>query len=87
MITIIARLEDNPSFGNVEKREIIGWGIPTSYSPSRTHKALWTKTPPTWMIVTLSILLAGVWGHYLFAIISLIIIKIDAKRKTNPKKE
>jgi hypothetical protein len=29
----------------------------------------------------LSILLAGVWGHDLFAIISLVRINIDAKRK------
>jgi hypothetical protein len=33
------------------------------------------------MIYTLSVLLAGVWGHYLFAIISLIRIRIDAKRQ------
>jgi len=41
----------------------------------------WTKIAPKWMIYTLSVLLAGVWGHYLFAIISLIRIKIDAARK------
>jgi hypothetical protein len=29
----------------------------------------------------LSILLTGVWGHYLFAIISLFLIKREAKRK------
>jgi hypothetical protein len=34
-----------------------------------------------WMIITLSILLMGVWGHYFFAIISLIRIKIEAKRE------
>ena len=80
-ITIISRFEEHPSFGNVEKRMIQKWGIPTNYSVPKTHRALWTKTPPMWMIITLSILLAGVWGHYLFAVISLIIIKIDAKRK------
>lgn len=80
-LTIIARFEDNPIYGNVERREVIKWGIPTSYAPTNTHRALWTKTPPMWMIITLSILLIGVWGHYLFAIISLILIRIDAKRK------
>jgi hypothetical protein len=80
-ITIISRFEEHPAFGNVEKRKIQKWGIPTNYSIPKTHRALWTKTPPMWMIITLSILLAGVWGHYLFAVISLIIIKIDAKRK------
>jgi hypothetical protein len=80
-ITIISRFEDHPVFGNVEKRTIQKWGVPTNYSVPVTHRALWTKTPPMWMIVTLSVLLTGVWGHYLFAVISLIIIKIDARRK------
>lgn len=80
-ITIISRFEEHPSFGNVEKRMTQKWGIPINYSIPKTHRALWTKTPPMWMIITLSILLAGVWGHYLFAVISLIIIRIDAKRK------
>jgi hypothetical protein len=85
MITVIARIEDNPVYGNIEKRETIGWGIPTTYSQPVTHRALWTKTPPTWMIVTLSILLAGVWGHYMFAVISLILIKLDARKKKKKK--
>jgi len=80
-ITIIARFEENMTFGNVEKRETLLWGLPTNYSVPASHRALWTKTAPRWMIYTLSILLAGVWGHYLFALISLIRIKIDAKRK------
>lgn len=80
-LTIIARLEENPTFGNVEKSKTISWGLHTDYSVPTTHRALWTKTAPKWMIYTLSVLLAGVWGHYLFALISLIRIGIDAKRK------
>jgi hypothetical protein len=84
-LTVIARIEENQTFGNIEKQFIIKWGIPTQYSLPTSHRALWTKTPPLWMIYTLSILLAGVWGHYLFAIISLIRIRLDAKKK-EPKK-
>jgi hypothetical protein len=80
-LVIIAKIEENATFGNVEKRETIKWGLPTDYSVPVTHRALWTKIAPRWMIYSLSILLAGVWGHYLFAIISLIRIKIDAKRR------
>jgi hypothetical protein len=81
IITIIAKYEENQSFGNVEKLSVLKWGVPTKYSEPKFHRALWTKTAPKWMIYTLSILLAGVWGHYLFAIISLIRIKIDAKKQ------
>jgi hypothetical protein len=80
-LTIIARFEENQTYGNIEKREILKWGLPTDYSVPKTHRALWTKTAPRWMIYTLSVLLAGVWGHYLFAVISLIRIKIEANRQ------
>jgi hypothetical protein len=79
-LTIIARFDDNPTFGNVEKSIVKQWGVPRDNSTPSTHRALWTKSPPMWMIITLSILLMGVWGHYFFAIISLIRIKIEAKR-------
>jgi hypothetical protein len=84
-LIIIAKIEDNATYGTIEKRETIGWGTPTDYSVPVTHRALWTSIAPKWMIYSLSVLLAGVWGHYLFAIISLIRIRIDAKRQA--KKE
>jgi hypothetical protein len=80
-ITIITKFEEHATFGNVEKRKELNWGVPTVYSAPSAHRALWTKTAPRWMIYTLSILLAGVWGHYLFAIISLIRIRIEAKKR------
>lgn len=87
-VTIIARFEEHPSFGNIEKRETIKWGLPSEYSVPSTHRALWTKGAPKWMIYTLSVLLTGVWAHYLYAIISLIRIKLEAGKedeKVNPK--
>jgi len=80
-VTIISKFVENTTFGNVEKRETLKWGLPTDYSVPKSHRALWTKIAPRWMIYSLSILLAGVWGHYVFAIISLIRIKRDADRK------
>lgn len=79
-LTIVAAMIDNATYGNVEKRVEKHWGIPTDYLPS-SHRALWTTRAPSWMIITLSILLAGVWGHYFFAIISLIRISRDAKKE------
>jgi hypothetical protein len=86
-VTIIAKFEENMTFGNVEKRETIKWGLSTDYSVPKTHRALWTKTAPRWMIYTLSVLLTGVWGHYLYAIISLIRIRKDAKNQKVENKE
>jgi hypothetical protein len=80
-IKVITKFEENATFGNVEKVASLKWGLSTDFSQPSTHRALWTKTAPRWMIYTLSILLTGVWGHYLFALISLIRIRIDAKRQ------
>jgi hypothetical protein len=82
-VTIIARFEDHPSFGNIEKRKTIKWALPSEYSVPSTHRALWTKGAPRWMIYTLSILLTGVWAHYLYAIICLIRIKIEARKEAD----
>jgi len=78
-LTIVAAFIDNATYGNVEKRQEIHWGIPTDYLPT-SHRALWTTRAPRWMIYTLSVLLAGVWGHYFYAILSLIRISRDAKK-------
>jgi hypothetical protein len=80
-LTIIAKFEEHETFGNVERASLQKWGIPSINPAPIAHRALWTKTPPMWMIITLSILLTGVWGHYLFAIISLIIIKRESKKQ------
>jgi len=79
-LTIISKFEEHPDFGNVERRIVTKWGVPYANSNPVAHRALWTKTPPWWMIITLSILLMGVWGHYLYAVISLIRIKRESKK-------
>jgi len=79
-LTILARFNDHWQFGNVEKRAVTSWGIPSSFDGAATHRALWTQVAPWWMIITLTILLAGVWGHYLFAIISIFRIWKEGKK-------
>jgi hypothetical protein len=81
ILAIVAKFEENGTFGTVEKRSEMKWGTLMVEPDIATHRALWTKTAPRWMIYSLSVLLAGVWGHYMFAIISLIRIKRDADRK------
>jgi hypothetical protein len=61
-LTIISKFVENTTYGNVEKRETLMWGKPTHYSVPKSHRALWTKIAPRWMIYSLSVLLTGVWG-------------------------
>ena len=85
-LVVIGRFNDHWQFGNVEKRIETSWGIPASHEVAETHRALWTQIAPLWMIITLSIMLAGVWGHYLYAIIALFRIK-KAGRELGGNKE
>lgn len=85
-ITVIAKIEEHPDFGNVEKRATINWGTKSKFTDQTRHRALWTKTAPKWMVYTLTILLSGVWAHYIYTFICLIRIKKDAKRQRKEKK-
>lgn len=78
-LKIYARLEENEVFGEIEKTENAKWGNHRSgfIEPQRS---LWTSGAPIWMITTLIILLAGVWSHYMYAIIQMIKIRKEGKR-------
>ncbi|KPK84955.1 MAG: hypothetical protein AMS27_08580 [Bacteroides sp. SM23_62_1] len=85
-LEIIARFDEHYLFGTVEKRENINWGIPTHHETPESYRALWTQIAPVWMIITLTIMLAGVWSHYLFVIIQLVRIRRMAKKSNTSGK-
>lgn len=78
-LKIFVRLEENEVYGEVEKTENAKWGNHRSgfVEPQRS---LWTSGAPIWMITTLIILLAGVWSHYMYAIIQMIKIRKEGKK-------
>ena len=78
-LKIFVRLEENEDYGEVEKVENAKCGKHRSgfVDPERS---LWTSGAPIWMITTLIILLAGVWSHYVYAIIQIIKIRQEGKK-------
>lgn len=74
-IEIIARFDDHYLFGTVESRHMAQWGVATHHEIPGPRRTLWTQIAPKWMIVTLTILLVGVWSHYIFVIFQLFRIK------------
>jgi hypothetical protein len=74
-ITVIAKFDENEIYGSVEKSENVNWGIKTYHHAIYHPRSLWTAVAPIWMIVTLSIMLLGVWGHYFYVFIQLIRLK------------
>lgn len=80
-IEIIVKIEDHPDFGNVQASGISHWAIPKhSESAEGPSRELWTPIAPLWMIVTLIILLTGVWSHYFYAVWQLYKIKHAGKK-------
>jgi hypothetical protein len=75
-ITVVARIEESDKFGNVEGKSVTSWGIPKQYFlAEKPTRELWTPVAPLWMIVTLIIMLTGVWAHYIYAVIQLAMIR------------
>lgn len=80
-VSIIARIEDHSEYGNVE-RSITNfrWGTTQPIQEDKSlmtiqitipTRALWHTNAPLWMIITLIILLTGVWSHYIYVIYQL----------------
>lgn len=75
-LTVLARLEEHDVYGFVQGKNVINWGVPKQYYKAEVpSRELWTPIAPMWMIITLIIMLLGVWAHYIYAVYELIMIK------------
>ncbi len=81
-ITLLARLDENETYGNLEAPVVQQWGTPVSYELKELPRALWSAHPPMWMLVTFAILMTTVWGHYLVIIIQLIRLRKEEPEVT-----
>jgi len=79
-ITLLAKLDENEVYGNLEASVTQPWGTPVSDELKELPRALWSSHPPIWMLVTFVVLMSTVWGHYL-----VIIIQLFRLRKEEPK--
>lgn len=87
-LNVVAYIEENDIFGNVMASAENNWGLHKHLiSPDRPSRELWTPIAPLWMIITLIVMLAGVWGHYVYAIIQLVMISKSSKSTTEVKSE
>lgn len=70
-ISLIAKLEDNEVYGNLETTVNQKWGIAVSDESKSLPRALWSPDPPIWMLITFIVMMTLVWGHYLVIIYEL----------------
>lgn len=88
-LTVVASLDEHEIYGFMRAQAENNWGIPKHLiSPDRPSRELWTPIAPLWMIITLIIMLSGVWGHYIYAVVQLVgIHKSSKKNKPEPSPE
>ena len=79
-ITLLAKLDENEVYGNLESAITQTWGTPVSDELKELPRALWSSHPPIWMLVTFIVLMTAVWGHYI-----VIIFELFRLRKEEPK--
>ena len=79
-ITLIGRVDENDTYGNLEASVMQQWGVPVSNEVKELPRALWSPHPPIWMLVTFVVLMTAVWGHYI-----IIFFELFRLRKEEPK--
>lgn len=78
-LTIVAKIEDDETFGNIEASGGTTWGKPLP--PEKiVHRGLGDTNAPLWMVYTLIVLLSVVWFHFLYVIFTIFRIRFIGKR-------
>jgi hypothetical protein len=83
-ILLMAKLDENETYGNLETTVAQKWGIPVSDKLHELPRALWSAHPPYWMMITFIVLMSTVWGHYLVIIIQLFRLKKEEPAPDSP---
>jgi hypothetical protein len=81
-ITLIAKIDENEAYGNLEASVTQQWGKPVSDKLLEQPRALWSVHPPLWMLITFISLMVIVWGHFL-----VIVYELFRLRKEEPHPE
>ncbi len=79
-IVLMAKLDDNETYGNLEASVTQQWGIPVSDEVKELPRALWSPHPPMWMLITFIILISVVWGHYIVIVYELFRLRKEEKQ-------
>ena len=78
-LKVVARIEDNDIYGNVEASGIKNWGKPLP-PEIIVKRGLGDTNAPLWMVYTLIVLLSVVWFHYMYVIYTVIRIRYLGKK-------
>ncbi|MBS4043363.1 MAG: hypothetical protein KGZ59_06060 [Chitinophagaceae bacterium] len=76
-IILLARVEDNDTYGNLEVAIPVNWGKATTIQNGFWHRSLWATgdRAPIWLLLLALGLIIGIWGTIFYLIFQMIKIK------------
>jgi hypothetical protein len=76
-IILVARVEDNDTYGNLVAEKIVPWGIKEKPVQNFWHRTLWStgNRAPVWLLFLALSIILGVWGTLLYLLKQLLKIK------------
>jgi hypothetical protein len=76
-ITLVAKVEDNDTYGNLVVEKSVSWGKPTQADTHFWHRTLWStgNLAPAWLLFLAVSIVIGVWGTIIYLILQVIKIK------------
>ncbi len=79
-LLIMAKVEDTDEHASLQSQVQKDWGIPKSTTMEfHQTRTLWTPDAPMWMVITFSLLITIVWGHFLIIVYKLSLIRKEGK--------
>lgn len=79
-LNIVASIVEHSDYGTVEVMQKSTWGlISPAHLIDHPERELWTPVAPLWMLITLIVMLLGVWGHYIYTVVMLFLIHREGK--------
>jgi hypothetical protein len=69
-LTLVARIDDHETIGNLETELMVPWGIPAAYNSDFGKRSLWATGDkvPFWLLGLAVGIIAGVWGTLFYLI-------------------
>lgn len=69
-IILVARVEDNDDYGNLEVEKTVPWGKVAQAQPNFWHRTLWStgNRAPIWLLVIAFSIIIGVWGTVIYLV-------------------
>ena len=86
-IFLVARVEDNDTYGNLVVEKLVPWGKPAVAENNFWRRTLWSTSNrvPVWLLFIAVSIVVGVWGVIVYLIRQLIKMKKMGKEFVEPK--